>query len=150
MKIVADNRKARHEYHVLETLETGIVLTGTEVKSARAGHVSLSDAYALIQHGEMYLHHVHIAAYAQGNRMNHDPYRPRKLLAKRAEIDFLYGRMRERGLTIIPLRFFFSDRGWAKVEVGLCRGKKLYDKRQDLKERDARREMERALKSRQR
>lgn len=150
MKIVADNRKARHEYHVLETLETGIVLTGTEVKSARAGHVSLHDAYASFRHGEMYLEHVHIAPYEQGNRMNPDPYRPRKLLARRAEIDFLYGRMRERGLTVIPLRVYFSDRGWAKVELGLCRGKKLYDKRQDLKERDARREVERALKSQNR
>jgi SsrA-binding protein len=148
MKIIADNRKARHDYFVLETVEAGIVLTGTEVKSARLGRVNLQDSYASMSHSELFLQHVHISPYDQGNRMNHEPYRRRKLLLHRRELDGLVGRMRERGLTIVPLRMYFNDRGLCKVELGVCRGKKLYDKREDLKARDAKREMERALKSR--
>ena len=148
MKNVADNRKARHDYFVLETVEAGIVLTGTEVKSVRLGRVNLQDSYASMTHGEIFLQHVHISPYDQGNRMNHEPYRRRKLLLHRRELDGLVGRMRERGLTIVPLRMYFNDRGFCKVELGVCRGKKLYDKREDLKARDARREMERALKNR--
>ncbi|MDA8344478.1 MAG: SsrA-binding protein SmpB [Thermaerobacter sp.] len=148
MKIIADNRKARHDYFVLETIEAGIALTGTEVKSARLGRVNLQDAYASMSHGEIFLQHVHISPYDQGNRMNHEPYRRRKLLLHRRELDGLVGRMRERGMTIVPLRMYFNDRGFCKVELGVCRGKKLYDKREDLKTRDAKREMERALKSR--
>ncbi len=148
MKIVADNRKARHDYFVLETVEAGIVLTGTEVKSARLGRVNLQDSYATMSRGEIFLLHAHISPYAQGNRANHDPYRTRKLLLHRRELDGLVGRMRERGMTIVPLRMYFNDRGLCKVQIGVCRGKKLYDKREDLKTRDAKREMERALKSR--
>jgi len=150
MRIVADNRKARHDYFVLETIEAGIALTGTEVKSARLGRVNLQDAYASFAHGELYVHHVHISPYAQGNRMNHEPYRERKLLLHRKELDAIVGRARERGITLVPLRMYFNDRGLCKLELGLCRGKKLYDKREDLKERDAKREMERALKGRHR
>ena len=148
MKIIADNRKARHDYFVLETIEAGIALTGTEVKSARIGRVNLQDAYASFSQGELYVQHLHISPYEQGNRMNVDPYRRRKLLLHRSELDAIVGRMRERGMTVVPLRMYFTDRGLCKLELGVCRGKKLYDKREDLKERDAKREMERALKGR--
>ncbi len=148
MKIIADNRKARHDYFVLETIEAGIALTGTEVKSARLGRVNLQDAYASFAHGELFVQHMHISPYEQGNRMNVDPYRRRKLLLHRRELDALIGRMRERGMTVVPLRMYFTERGLCKLELGICRGKKLYDKREDLKARDARREMERALKGR--
>ncbi len=148
MKIIADNRKARHDYFVLETIEAGIALTGTEVKSARLGRVNLQDAYASFSQGELYVQHLHISPYEQGNRMNVDPYRRRKLLLHRKELDALVGRMRERGMTVVPLRMYFTERGLCKLELGICRGKKLYDKREDLKTRDAKREMERALKSR--
>ncbi len=148
MKIIADNRKARHDYFVLETVEAGIALTGTEVKSARLGRVNLQDAYASFSQGELYVQHLHISPYEQGNRMNVDPYRRRKLLLHRKELDALVGRMRERGMTVVPLRMYFTERGLCKLELGICRGKKLYDKREDLKTRDAKREMERALKGR--
>ena len=148
MKIIADNRKARHDYFVLETIEAGIALTGTEVKSARLGRVNLQDAYASFSQGELYVQHLHISPYEQGNRMNVDPYRRRKLLLHRRELDALVGRMRERGMTVVPLRMYFTERGLCKLELGICRGKKLYDKREDLKTREAKREMERALKSR--
>ena len=150
MKIIADNRKARHDYFVLETIEAGIALTGTEVKSARLGRVNLQDAYASFAHGELFVQHLHISPYEQGNRENVDPYRRRKLLLHRKELDGLVGRMRERGMTVVPLRMYFNDRGLCKLELGVCRGKKLYDKREDLKARDARREMERALKGQRR
>jgi len=150
MKIIADNRKARHDYFVLETIEAGIALTGTEVKSARLGRVNLLDAYASFAHGELFVQHLHISPYEQGNRENVDPYRRRKLLLHRKELDGLVGRMRERGMTVVPLRMYFNDRGLCKLELGVCRGKKLYDKREDLKARDARREMERALKGQRR
>ena len=148
MRIIADNRKARHDYFVLETIEAGIALTGTEVKSARLGRVNLQDAYASFSHGELFVQHMHISPYEQGNRMNVDPYRRRKLLLHRGELDALVGRMRERGMTVVPLRMYFTERGLCKLELGVCRGKKFYDKREDLKTRDAKREIERALKGR--
>jgi SsrA-binding protein len=141
-KVVASNRKARHDYTILDTFEAGIALTGTEVKSLRAGRASLVDAFAQVQGGEIYLHSVHIPEYAQGTWTNHEPRRTRKLLLHRIEIDRLIGKVKESGLTLVPLSLYFSD-GWAKVEVGLARGKRSYDKRQDLAKRDAEREISR-------
>ncbi|HEY0663699.1 MAG TPA: SsrA-binding protein SmpB [Thiobacillaceae bacterium] len=142
-KVVATNRKARHDYAILDEYEAGIALTGTEVKSLRAGRVSLVDAFAQIKDGEVYLHGMHIPEYAQGTWTNHEPRRVRKLLLKKLEINRLVGKVRETGLTLVPLAVYFSD-GWAKVEIGLARGKKSYDKRQDLAKRDAEREISRA------
>jgi SsrA-binding protein len=143
-KVVASNRKARHDYSILDTYEAGLALTGTEVKSLRAGRASLVDAFAHENNGELYLHGVHIPEYAQGTWTNHEPRRTRKLLLRRLEIDRLIGKLREGGLTLVPLSLYFSD-GWAKVELGLAKGKKSYDKRQDLATRDAQREITRAL-----
>jgi SsrA-binding protein len=142
-KVVASNRRARHHYAILDTYEAGIALTGTEVKSLRAGRASLVDAFAQVKDGELYLYGMHIPEYAQGTWTNHEPRRTRKLLLKRLEIDRLIGKVRESGLTMIPLSVYFSD-GWAKVEIGLARGKRAYDKRQDLAKRDAEREISRA------
>ncbi|MEN3309846.1 MAG: SsrA-binding protein [Micromonosporaceae bacterium] len=141
-KVVASNRKARHDYAILDTFEAGIALTGTEVKSLRAGRASLVDAFAQVKDGEIYLHAVHIAEYTQGTWTNHEPRRTRKLLLHRGEIDRLIGKVKESGLTLVPLSLYFAD-GWAKVEVGLARGKRTYDKRQDLAKRDAEREISR-------
>ncbi|HEY3009898.1 MAG TPA: SsrA-binding protein SmpB [Micromonosporaceae bacterium] len=143
-KVVASNRKARHDYAILDTYEAGLALTGTEVKSLRAGHVSLVDAFAQVKDGEVYLYGMHIPEYERGTWTNHEPRRTRKLLLKRLEIDRLIGKVRESGLTLIPLAVYFSD-GWAKVEIGLARGKRAYDKRQDLAKRDAEREISRAM-----
>jgi len=143
-KVIASNRKARHDYAILDTFEAGIALTGTEVKSLRAGRASLVDAFGQIKDGEIYLHAVHIPEYTQGTWTNHEPRRTRKLLLKRAEIDRLVGKVKESGLTLVPLSMYFSD-GWAKVELGLARGKRSYDKRQDLAKRDADREISRAV-----
>jgi SsrA-binding protein len=143
-KVIASNRKARHDYAVLDTFEAGLVLTGTEVKSLREGRASLVDGFALIDGGEMFLHAVHIPEYTQGTWTNHEPRRVRKMLMHRAEINRLVGKMRESGLTLVPLQLYFSD-GKAKVEIALARGKKSYDKRHDLAERDANREITRAL-----
>jgi SsrA-binding protein len=143
-KVVASNRKARHDYSILDTYEAGIALTGTEVKSLRAGRASLVDAFGHVTDGEIYLHGMHIPEYAQGTWTNHEPRRVRKLLLKRLEINRLIGKLQESGLTLVPLSVYFSD-GWAKVELGLARGKKSYDKRQDLAKRDAEREMVRAV-----
>ncbi len=148
IKIVSENRKARHDYHIHETFEAGIALTGTEVKSLRAGKANLKDSYARIENGEMFLQQMHISPYEQGNRFNHDPLRPRKLLLHRQEINRLLGKTREKGFSLVPLKVYFA-RGKAKVELALASGKKLYDKRQDLAERDAKRDMERALRDRQ-
>ncbi|WP_018084500.1 SsrA-binding protein SmpB [Desulfurispora thermophila] len=137
------NRKARHEYHILETYEAGIELKGTEVKSLRAGKANLQDSFARIENNELLLYNMHISPYEQGNRFNHDPKRVRRLLMHRQEINRLHSKIREKGLTLIPLKIYFQ-RGWAKVELALARGKKLYDKRQDIAARDAQREMERA------
>jgi SsrA-binding protein len=141
-KVVASNRKARHDYSILDTYEAGMVLTGTEVKSLRAGRASLVDAFAEVKAGEVFLHGMHIPEYAQGTWTNHEPRRVRKLLLKRPEIDRLMGKVREGGLTIVPLQVYFWD-GWAKVEIGLAKGKRSYDKRQDMARRDADREIAR-------
>ena len=143
-KVIASNRKARHDYAVLDTFEAGLVLTGTEVKSLREGRASLVDGFALVEDGEVFLHGVHIPEYTEGTWNNHAPRRVRKLLLHRAEINRLMVKIREGGLTMVPLQLYFSD-GKAKVEIALARGKKSYDKRQDLAERDANREITRAL-----
>jgi SsrA-binding protein len=139
---VATNRKARHDYEILDTIEAGIALTGTEVKSVRAGRISLLDGFVTVSDDEMWLRNVHIAEYFEGTWTNHAPRRPRKLLLHRGEIDRLAGRLREGGVALIPLSVYFRD-GRAKVELGLGRGKKLYDKRQSMAKRDADRELER-------
>lgn len=143
-KVVASNRKARHDYAIIDTVEAGIQLTGTEVKSLRLGRASLVDAFAQERDGEIYLHALHIPEYTQGTWTNHEPRRTRKLLLNRLEISRLIGKTRESGLTMVPLSIYFKD-GWAKVELALARGKKDYDKRQDLAKRDADREITRAL-----
>jgi SsrA-binding protein len=147
VKLIAENRKARHEYELLERYEAGLVLTGTEVKSLRQGGASLQQAYADVREGEVWLIGAHIAEYGQGNVHNHEPDRERKLLMHRKEIASLYGKVRERGLTLVPTRMYFKD-GRAKVELALARGKEQRDKRRDLAKRDADRQIERALKSR--
>jgi SsrA-binding protein len=140
---IARNRQASHKYNLLEKWESGIALTGTEVKSVRAGRVQLKDGYAAVEDGEVWLHNVHIAPYDPA-RDNHDPERPRKLLLKRREIERLIGKTAERGLTLVPTRMYFKGKH-AKVEIALARGKDLYDKRRTLKEKDLKREMDRAL-----
>ncbi|GAA0925598.1 SsrA-binding protein SmpB [Virgisporangium ochraceum] len=142
-KVVASNRKAYHDYTILDTFEAGMQLTGTEVKSLRAGRANLVDAFAEVRQGEVFLLNMHIPEYAQGTWTNHEPRRTRKLLLKRPEIDRLQGKVRETGNTLVPLAVYFSD-GWAKVEIGLAKGKRTYDKRQDLAKRDADREIARA------
>jgi SsrA-binding protein len=142
---IALNRKARHDYSIDETVDAGLVLTGTEIKSVRDGKVNLSDSYARIERGEAWLVGAHIAPWAGGNRMNHEPKRDRKLLLHRSEIDALLGRTKAKGLTIVPLRLYLSDRGHAKVELGLARGKQHHDRRREIAERDARREVDREL-----
>ncbi len=144
-KTVAQNRKARHDYIIEDTLEAGIALTGTEIKSIREGHVNLQDAYARIDRGEAWLVGAHVAPWSAGNRFNHEPRRDRKLLLHRTQIDQLVGRTRAKGLTLVPLSMYFNDRGRAKVELGLARGKKSFDHRRDIAERDARRDMDRDL-----
>ncbi len=143
-KLVAQNRRARHDYTILDTIEAGIVLQGTEVKSLRAGRASLVDAFAQISEGEAWLHGMHIPEYTEGTWTNHAPRRRRKLLLHRDEIAKLVGKTREGGLTLVPLSLYFKD-GRAKVEVALARGRKTYDKRQALAERDASREVSRVL-----
>ena len=143
-KIIAQNRKARHDYAIIDTYEAGIALTGTEVKSLRLGRASLLDGFATIDDGEMYLRNVHIPEYDQGSWTNHEPRRTRKLLLHRGEIERLIGKIREGGLTLVPLSLYFSD-GKVKCELALARGKKSYDKRTDLAKRDADREVIREL-----
>lgn len=145
VKIVTDNRKARHEYFILESYEAGMALQGTEVKSLRLGKANLQDAYARVENGEIFLYNMHISPYEQGNRFNHDPKRTRKLLMHKYEIDKLFGKVREKGLTLVPLKVYFS-RGRAKIELGLAQGKKLYDKRDAEAEKDAKREMDKSFK----
>jgi len=142
---VAVNRKARHNYLITDTFEAGLVLTGTEIKSIRAGKVNLADAYARVEKGEAWLLNAHIAPFDQGNRYNHEPRRDRKLLLHRAEIDQLMGRAAAKGLTVVPLRLYLNNRGRAKVELGLARGKQLHDRRRDIAERQSRRDLEREL-----
>jgi SsrA-binding protein len=145
-KIIVRNRKARYEYEVLDTWEAGIVLQGTEVKALREGRANLQDAFARIDRGEMWLHNLHISPYEPGNRYNHDPLRTRKLLMHRQELRKLIGKVEQKGLTIVPLDLHFR-RGKAKATIALVRGKKLHDKRQDLKEKDAKRDVQRELKN---
>ncbi|MBA6438477.1 MULTISPECIES: SsrA-binding protein SmpB [Streptomyces] len=143
-KLIAQNKKARHDYHILDTYECGLVLTGTEVKSLRQGRASLADGFAQLDGGEAWLHNVHIPEYSQGTWTNHSARRRRKLLLHRAEIDKLAGKTQETGHTLVPLALYFKD-GRAKVEVALAKGKKEYDKRQTLREKQDRREAERAM-----
>jgi SsrA-binding protein len=143
-KSVARNPKATHDYHILETWECGIVLTGTEVKSLRNGHASIKEAYARLRHGEVFLDGMNITPYEQGNRYNHDPVRTRKLLLHRREIEKLIGAVEQKGLTLVPLELYFRN-GRAKVALALGRGKKVYDKREDLKRRAVERETARAV-----
>ncbi len=142
---VTVNRKARHEYSIEETVEAGIVLTGTEIKSVRAGKVNLQDAYARIERGEAWLIGAHIAPYEAGNRYNHEARRTRKLLLHRDEIHELLGRTTRKGLTLVPLRLYITDHGLAKLELGLARGKQQHDRRREIAARDARRELDREL-----
>lgn len=144
-KLVVSNRKARHEYHVLQTHEAGMVLQGTEVKSLRNGKANLQDAFARFSGGELWLYNLHISPYEAGNRHNHDPLRPRKLLLHRREMRRLVGEAEQEGLTLVPLDIYFRG-GIAKLTLALVRGKKLHDKREDLKTREVKREMERAYK----
>jgi SsrA-binding protein len=148
-KLVASNRRAHHDFDILETHEAGIVLQGTEVKSLRDSRADLKEAYARIEGEEAWLLGLHISPYAQGNRANHDPLRPRKLLLHRAEINRLLGKVMEKGLTLVPLRLYFKQ-GRAKVELGLARGRKTLDKRHAIREREERREVARALRERSR
>jgi SsrA-binding protein len=146
-KLIAENRRARHDYQLLERFEAGLALTGTEVKSLRSGRTTMAQSYADIRDGEAWLNGLEIATYDQGNRANHEPMRARKLLLHRREIDSLYGKVREKGLTIVPTRLYFKD-GRVKVELAVARGKEQRDKRRDAVERDAKRQIERALKGR--
>lgn len=140
------HRKARHDYHILETHEAGIALAGTEVKSLRQGKGNLKDSFARIEGGELFLYNMHISPYEKGNIFNKDPMRPRKLLMKKREILRLFGMIKEKGLTLVPLKLYINQRGLVKVELAVAKGKALYDKREDIKQRDAGREMERAFK----
>ncbi len=147
---IAVNRRARHEFSIDETFEAGIALTGTEIKSIRSGKVNLADAYARIERGEAWLIGAHIAPFEQANRYNHEPKRERKLLLHRSEIDELLGRTKAKGQTIVPLRLYLNPRGRAKVELALARGKQLHDRRRDIADRDARRDIARELADAQR
>jgi len=142
---VAVNRRARHEFSIEDTIEVGLVLTGTEIKSIRAGRVSLAEAYARIEDGEAWLIGAHVAEWPGGNRFNHEPKRTRKLLLHKDEIHELLGTTKSKGLTLVPLRLYIDDRGHAKLQIGLARGKQLHDRRRDIAERDARRDIAREL-----
>jgi SsrA-binding protein len=147
-KLIAQNKKARHDYFIEETYEAGIVLQGTEIKSIRASRVNLKDSFARVYNGEVFLHNMHISVYEQGNRYNHEPERARKLLLHKKEIAKLIGATKETGYSLVPLKVYIKN-GVAKVLIGLGKGKKKFDKREDLKQKDAKREVERALKDRQ-
>ncbi len=149
-KNIATNKKAYHDYFVEETYEAGIALSGTEVKSLRENGVSLRDSFAHVKGSEVWLHNVHIAPYSHGNRANVQTNRKRKLLLHKRQIRYLIGKTKEQGLTLVPLKFYFSESNFVKVELGLCRGKKNYDKRATIADRDQKRDMERALRDRQR
>ena len=146
-KVVAQNKKANHDYFIEETIEAGIVLQGTEIKSIRNGKVQLKDAFVRIRNNEAWISNMHISPYEQGNRFNHDPLRSRKLLLHKKQISTLIGRYKREGFTIVPLKMYLKD-GFAKVLIGVGKGKKDYDKREDLKKKEAKREMERAFKER--
>ncbi|KJR45908.1 tmRNA-binding protein SmpB [Desulfosporosinus sp. I2] len=147
IKIVSENRKAFHDYFIEDRIEAGIVLTGTEIKSIRNGKANLKDSYARVNDGEVWVHQMHISPYEQGNRFNHDPLRPRKLLLHRSEINKLVGKVQLQGLTLIPIKIYLK-KGMAKVELAVGQGKKNYDKRQSLAEREGKRDIERALRER--
>jgi SsrA-binding protein len=147
-RVAAENRKARHNYFIEDTLEAGVALMGTEVKSLREGRADIGEAYATDRDGEFYLLNAHINEYGAGNRFNHDPKRPRKLLLHKREIDKLTSAVRRAGATVVPLRIYFNERGYAKVLLGVARGKKQHDKRASIKERDWKREQGRLLRSR--
>jgi len=149
VKIISTNRKAHHLYHILESYEAGIALVGSEVKSLRLGRANLKDSYAMVKKGEVYLHNMHISPYDQASRFNHDPTRTRKLLMHRREIRRLLGKTTERGFTLVPLKLYFKGKV-AKVELALAVGKKIYDRRKDIKDREVKRELRRALKEKQR
>lgn len=144
IKVISENRKARHDYFIEETMEAGIVLQGTEVKSIRLGRVNLKDSFARVENGEVFLYGMHISPYEQGNRFNHDPLRPRKLLLHKREIRRLLGKTREEGYTLVPTRLYFT-KGKCKVELALAKGKKRYDKRESYAKRDAERRARQAL-----
>ena len=146
-KLIAENRKAQHDYFVMETLEAGIELVGTEVKSIRAGTVNLKDSWVEVENGELFVHGMHISPYEKGNIFNKDPLRVKKLLMHRYEINKLMGKIKEKGLTLVPLKVYFKG-SLVKVEIGLARGKKLYDKREDIAKKDQRREAEKEFKIR--
>jgi SsrA-binding protein len=148
MKIIASNKKAYHNYEIVESLEAGIALLGSEVKSVREGRISLKDSYAEIKNGEVYLVQAHISPYEPANRFNHDPLRERKLLLHRREIKRLIGKIREKGFTLVPTKVLFNEKGRIKVEISLARGKRLYEKKRAIKERDLAREMRAELKNR--
>lgn len=148
-KRITENRQARHEYFVLETFEAGIELTGTEVKSIRQGSVNLKDSWCSIENGELFIKQMHISPYEKGNIFNRDPLRVRRLLMHKSEIIRLFGKQKQDGLTLVPLSLYFKD-SRVKVQLGLCKGKKLYDKREDAAKRDAKRSIDRALKSQNR
>lgn len=145
-KVLAQNKKAGHDYFIEETYEAGMVLQGTEIKSIRAGKVQLKDSYVQIRHGEAWIYNMHISPYDQGNRFNHDPLRVRKLLLHKKQISELLGKTKQEGYTIVPLKMYIKD-GYAKLLIGLGKGKKNYDKRDDLKKKEAKREMERVFKA---
>ncbi|CAM3310390.1 SsrA-binding protein SmpB [Vagococcus sp. PNs007] len=146
-KLIAQNRKARHDYTVIDTIEAGMVLQGTEIKAIRNGRMNLKDGFARVRNGEVFLHNVHISPYEQGNLFNHEPLRTRKLLMKKKQIERLIGETKNAGITLVPLKVYIKN-GYAKVLIGVCKGKKSYDKREDLKRRDINREIERTLKNR--
>ncbi|GIM45253.1 SsrA-binding protein [Collibacillus ludicampi] len=147
-KVLAQNRKASHDYFIEDTIECGIVLTGTEIKSIRQGRANLKDSFARVQHGEVFLHNMHISPYEQGNRFNVDPTRTRKLLLHRSQINKLIGQTREKGYSLVPLKLYVKN-GFCKVLIGLAKGKKKYDKRQDIAKKDAAREIARAFREKQ-
>lgn len=147
VKVIAENRKAFHDYFIEDRIEAGIILTGTEIKSIRNGRINLKDSYARIDNGEIWVHQLHISPYEQGNRFNHDPLRPRKLLLHRSEINKLVGKIQQQGLTLIPIKIYLK-KGMAKVELAVGQGKKNYDKRQALAEKEGKRDIERALRDR--
>lgn len=148
-KLICANKRAFHDYFIEDRFEAGIVLQGTEVKSLRGGKVNLGDAFLLVRNGEAFLHNLTISHYEFGNRQNHDPERNRKLLLHRKEIDKIYGRIREQGYSVVPLRLYLKN-GLVKVELGLAKGKKLYDKREDMKKKEGQREVAQVLKSKNR
>lgn len=145
IEVIATNRRARHEYHILDKIEAGIVLTGPEVKSVRAHRVSLAEAYATVEAGEVWIHNMHIAKYEAGGYAHQNPTRPRKLLLHKREIRRLEREVTQKGVTLIPLRMYFAPSGYAKIELGLCKGKRQYDKREALKRRDQRRREDQAV-----